>query len=210
MLTTRLPLSDDLRCLSGAQDFSPAIDAGRGFSPPGPDGQDERALQVRALLESGLRCAFSLPGNVTVQLGGRLLHLEGRAVRIIAESLADLVCDALHCPSKSGLSRQNRIRLTRAKAIIAADPAAVRSVARLARQAGASCSALQRLFRRVEGCSVFGYVRRARLERAHAALRSGDLCVREAAVLAGYSSGANFATSFRRTFGLTPSEARRR
>jgi AraC-like DNA-binding protein len=55
-----------------------------------------------------------------------------------------------------------------------------------------------------EGRSVFEYIR---LERAFAALRSGEASVQHASDLAGYASPANFATAFRRRFGLTPRDA---
>lgn len=68
---------------------------------------------------------------------------------------------------------------------------------------------LQRLFRVSEGCSVFEYVRVKRLEAALAALSAGATTVKEASLIAGYSSAANFATAFRRQFGMTPTEALR-
>lgn len=74
----------------------------------------------------------------------------------------------------------------------------------IARAAGVSASGLQRLFRVSENQSIFEYVRMLRLERAFAALSSGEVTVQEASAIAGYSSAANFSTAFRRQFGTTP------
>ncbi|WP_083918338.1 helix-turn-helix domain-containing protein [Mesorhizobium metallidurans] len=45
------------------------------------------------------------------------------------------------------------------------------------------------------------------MERAFAALRSGEASVQRSSDIAGYASPANFATAFRRRFGLTPRDA---
>jgi AraC-like DNA-binding protein len=76
----------------------------------------------------------------------------------------------------------------------------------IAREAGISASGLQQLLRRAEGKSVFEYVRDQRLQRAREALKAGDISVQEASHLAGYSNPANFATAFRKRFGVVPSQ----
>ena len=42
--------------------------------------------------------------------------------------------------------------------------------------------------------------------RLHHALERGELSISQAAWAAGYGSAANFATAFRRCFGLSPRE----
>ena len=98
--------------------------------------------------------------------------------------------------------------LQRAKDFIAARAAEPLSVETIAREAGISASGLQRLFRVSENRSVFDYVRNARLERAFTALGRGDVTVQEASTIAGYTSAANFATAFRRRFGVVPTAVR--
>jgi AraC-like DNA-binding protein len=56
---------------------------------------------------------------------------------------------------------------------------------------------------------VFEHLRCLRLERARLALERGEVAIAEAAFLAGYASPANFATAFKRRFGLTPTDVRR-
>jgi AraC-like DNA-binding protein len=136
------------------------------------------------------------------------LFLEARAVEIVVESLSALrMAEREPRRGATELSRHDRIRLNRARELIASQLDRPLSVAAIAREAGASPSGLQRLFQRAEGQSVFEYIRRLRLERAHDALSAGDITVQQASVLAGYNSAANFATAFKRRFSLTPSEA---
>ena len=78
----------------------------------------------------------------------------------------------------------------------------------IASHAGLSVSTLQRQFRAVHGTTVFEYTRDRKLQRARHALEADGISVAQAAFIAGYASAANFATAFKRQFGLTPKSAR--
>ncbi len=80
----------------------------------------------------------------------------------------------------------------------------------IARHAGVNANTLQRQFRAVFGTTVFDHLRECRLQRARHALEHDGLTVGQAAVLAGYTSAANFATAYRRRFGMPPKLARAR
>lgn len=78
----------------------------------------------------------------------------------------------------------------------------------VAQEAGMSVTSLQRAFRTAYGTTVFDHVRRRKLELARDALRGAGVSVTEAATLAGYTSAANFATAFKREFGISPKAVR--
>nr|WP_281378417.1 helix-turn-helix transcriptional regulator [Halomonas organivorans] len=80
--------------------------------------------------------------------------------------------------------------------------------AELARRLGMSLSNLQRRFRAQRGESLGRFLRRYYLTLARDALTRDAVGIESAAELAGYSSAPNFATAFKREFGLTPSECR--
>lgn len=136
----------------------------------------------------------------------RNLYLEGRAVEIVAETISAVMHADRRTEPGSILRGHEAVRLLRAKELIAESLTASLSVELIARESGISASGLQRLFRLSEGHSVFEYVRRRRLDRAFEALKGGETTVQEASAIAGYSSPANFATAFRRQFGMTPRE----
>lgn len=136
----------------------------------------------------------------------RNLYLEGRAVEIVAETLAAILQTDRRVDDTGVLARRDLMRLVRAKELISARLVEPLNMEMVAREAGISASGLQRLFRLSEGCSVFEYVRRLRLERASHALQAGTATVLEASAIAGYSNPANFATAFKRQFGITPRE----
>ncbi|MGK6314727.1 helix-turn-helix transcriptional regulator [Neorhizobium sp. DT-125] len=139
----------------------------------------------------------------------RNLYLEGRAVEIVAESLAVAMQAEPRIDDGAILTHKDRIKLQRAVDVIAANLVVPLTVEMIAREAGVSASGLQKLFRQSVGLSVFEYVRQQRLERAFTALRAEEVTVSEASLIAGYSNPANFATAFRKRFGRTPRQAAR-
>jgi AraC-like DNA-binding protein len=85
------------------------------------------------------------------------------------------------------------------------EPAARRSLRDLAKSVGLSPSRLRHLFAEELGMSYRGYVRWLRIYQALLALGEGDSPT-GAAHRAGFSDAAHFARSFRRVFGLAPSQ----
>jgi AraC-like DNA-binding protein len=82
------------------------------------------------------------------------------------------------------------------------------TVADLARAAGLSPAHFSRGFRRTFGESPHQYLLTRRLERAAALLRNTDRSVTEICFAVGLTSVGSFTTSFRRVYGLPPSDYR--
>jgi AraC-like DNA-binding protein len=81
-------------------------------------------------------------------------------------------------------------------------------VEELAAAAGLSRAHFSREFRRAFGVSPHAYLLTRRLERAAALLRTTDNSVAEICFAVGLSSVGSFTTSFKRTFGKTPTAYR--
>ena len=135
------------------------------------------------------------------------LYLEGRVIEILLESLTLLMSGNINPSQHRQLKQHEQLRLQRARDLIARCEPGPLSVDIIARETGISASGLQKLFRRAEGVSVFEYVRRTRLQQAMHMLQSGQMSVQAVSELAGYKSPENFATAFKRQFGITPREA---
>lgn len=99
--------------------------------------------------------------------------------------------------------------LLRAKDLADARYAEPLGVDDLAAAAGLSRAHFSREFRRAFGESPHGYLLTRRLERAAALLRNTDRTVAEICFDVGLSSVGSFTTSFKRTFGKTPTAYRR-
>jgi AraC-like DNA-binding protein len=78
----------------------------------------------------------------------------------------------------------------------------------LARAAGLSKAHFSREFRRTFGESPYVYLLTRRLERAAALLRNTDHSVAEICLEVGLQGVGSFTTSFKRTYGMTPSAYR--
>ena len=83
------------------------------------------------------------------------------------------------------------------------------SMSELASLVNMSQSTLQRRFRENYHITVFEYLRHCRLKRAMLALQKEGISIDQAAAIAGYTSPANFATAFRRQYGVCPRSLRR-
>jgi AraC-like DNA-binding protein len=81
-------------------------------------------------------------------------------------------------------------------------------VADMAGAAGLSKAHFSREFRRTFGESPHHYLLTRRLERAAALLRMTDWSVAEVCLEVGLRSIGSFTTSFKRAYGLTPTEYR--
>lgn len=136
------------------------------------------------------------------------LFLEQRAIALVIEVLGPLIA-ADPAPLPAATPRpHDAARLARVSRLIeTADPNAL-SLDALARAAGMSEATLQRLFKDRFGTSVIEHLRARRMEAAYAALVGEGVSVGEAAHRAGYGSAANFATAFKRRYGVSPKSVR--
>ncbi|HSD36271.1 MAG TPA: AraC family transcriptional regulator [Rhodocyclaceae bacterium] len=135
------------------------------------------------------------------------LYIESRALELVTESFADLFTPPADDNGK--LAPRVRARIAALCEWLDSGAADRLDLATIARHAGLNASSLQQQFHAIQGMSIFAYQRSRRLDAARAALTHDGVSVTRAAELAGYSSAANFATAFRRRFGVSPSAAAR-
>jgi AraC-like DNA-binding protein len=98
--------------------------------------------------------------------------------------------------------------LLRAKDLVDARYRDPLDVPTLARAAHLSPAHFSREFRRTFGDTPHQYLLMRRLERAAALLRNTDYSVAQICVTVGFSSVGSFTTTFRKTFGASPTAYR--
>ncbi|MFN2441771.1 MAG: helix-turn-helix transcriptional regulator [Thermoanaerobaculia bacterium] len=101
-------------------------------------------------------------------------------------------------------------RVRRAISILESTGFRSTSVGRLADAVGLSCSRLQHLFKRETGRSIRAYVKGRRLELAAALMLKSNRRVSEILYEVGFTDFSNFNHAFKRTFGVSPRNYRRR
>lgn len=74
----------------------------------------------------------------------------------------------------------------------------------LAERVYSTPSQIARLFKKYMDCTVITYVNKIRIEKATALLESGEVSVKEVALLTGYESLNNFYKYFKQYTGVTP------
>lgn len=132
------------------------------------------------------------------------MFIQARCLDIIVEALGVIAGR----PAAPVLRPRERQCLQRLLELLDSGDADDWPLQRIAHHVGSNPTSLQRLFRAHSGLSIFGYQRDRRLQQAHAALSRDALSVEQAAAIAGYTSAANFATAFKRRYGITPRRAR--
>ncbi|WP_459618140.1 helix-turn-helix transcriptional regulator [Bordetella sp. 2513F-2] len=138
----------------------------------------------------------------------RELYLEARALDLIVQALASLSDAPLESDGRPRPREYQRMREVRE--LLDSGQADELTLEQIACRAGMSVNTLQRHFRAAWGTTVFEYLREARLARARVALERDGVSVAQAAWIGGYTSPANFATAFRRRYGLAPGRVRAR
>lgn len=135
------------------------------------------------------------------------IFIQSRCLDIIVEALS-LIVHADATAERRTLSPRAQRQLRQLQELLDSGTADDWSLPAIATHVGSNPTSLQQLFRREQGYTIFEYQRQRRLHRARAALSQRGVSVEEAAAIAGYSSAANFATAFKRLFGITPRAAR--
>ncbi|SDH67582.1 AraC-type DNA-binding protein [Pseudomonas flavescens] len=134
------------------------------------------------------------------------LYLESRSLEIASEALAMLSQQPVG--AASGLRPQEHQRVRRVLELLDSGQADEWTLEAIARDIGVNINTLQRQFQASQGMTLFEYQRVRKLVQARSALEREGISVTQAAWLAGYGSAANFATAFKRQFGLTPRQVR--
>ncbi|WP_290503558.1 MULTISPECIES: helix-turn-helix domain-containing protein [unclassified Leclercia] len=134
----------------------------------------------------------------------RQLLLEGVMYQLLGHGL--------HLREQEGAARVSaaggeHARLEQIRHLLAQAPEQEYTLAQLAARAAMSPSSLRSKFRQAYGCTVFDYLRDCRLALARRYLLEGH-SVQQAAWMSGYQHATNFATAFRRRYGICPGAVR--
>lgn len=215
-------LEDDCLSLRAGMALSVQLDKQHGLSAVQPAGQRIRALtlgldelrlseltdepiigrrsrmqawHLPAMLHTALEDAIANPMSGAAQR----LRLEGLSLQLLAHGLPG--AHAVPSPTPAPGERQ---RLERVREALREAPAEHHRLETLADLAAMSPASLRRKYRATFGQSVFDELRDIRLALAHDYLQRG-FSVQQAAHFSGYRHASNFATAFRRYFGISPS-----
>lgn len=156
--------------------------------------------QVPGYLLSGLQHAL----DHTVADVPRQFMLEGVMLQLLGYGLLT----EARSQGKSYLPAPGeRCRLENIRQLLQQQPENEYTLHALAQLAAMSPSSLRSKFRQAYGHSVFDYLRDCRLALARRYLER-EYSVQQSAWMSGYQHASNFATAFRRRYGIAPSDVR--
>ncbi|RKR03506.1 AraC-like DNA-binding protein [Kushneria sinocarnis] len=158
------------------------------------------AWHLPGTLQSALEEAIAAPLAGTAQR----LQLQGLSLQLLAHGLAGADRQATTAPTPGERQRLERVRET-----LRSDPAREYRLEHLAQLAAMSPASLRRKYRATFGRSVFDELRHFQLALGRDHLARG-LSVQQAAHFCGYRHAGNFATAFRRHYGIPPGRLVRR
>lgn len=159
------------------------------------------SAQALAAVEQMLRPPSLEPGLMR-------LYLRARVLDLLLEAAVSLRRDRELAEGQARLGKRAFLRMRQVRDLLESGAADGLSLEQIASGAHISVNTLQRHFRAAWGLTVFEYLREVRLRRARLGLERDGISVTEAAWLAGYTSAANFATAFKRRYGVSPARVR--
>lgn len=192
--------ADTLRDLVAALDPA-AADRPRTFTVSHVRGQPSWYLRQRRLFRAASDPAA---GVDALELEERVLALVGEVARAMTKAQRS---ERPETAERTGARRRQEVA-DAARELLARRATEPLTLQAIARAIGVSVFHLCRAFREVTGTTMHRYRDHLRLTQALEWIdASADLSA--VALAAGYSSHSHFTAAFRRTFGVTPSAARR-
>lgn len=155
---------------------------------------------MRAVVQQIIDCPFI--GTT------KRLYLQSKVFELMALQLNGIADETTTAPSGL-LKADTTTRIHYAAEILRSHVETPPSHTELAQRVGIGQTTLNKGFRAVFGVTPFAYLTRHRMEQAEQLLRQPDCTVTEVANQVGYANPAQFATAFKRHFGLTPRECMR-
>lgn len=182
------------------------------FERFGPDVTDDGLAALRGLLNVDYQAVVLPKSRRMVEIAKRSLahpyrgelaelFLETNTLGFVLEA-ASMLKEANRIANTLG--RKNYDRVVQAREIIDANLASPPKSLDLAMQVGLNLTTLQAHFKAAYGTSIFGYIRRERLELSRAMLSDTELPVAKVGYQVGFSSPAAFTAAYRRHFGEPP------
>ncbi len=139
----------------------------------------------------------------------RRLHAESKALELLLLGIQALI-DAESGAQRAdrGLTQRDLDCLHKARQILEREFIHPPTIASLGQAVGMNEAKLMRCFKQLFGQTVFDYSQHLRMQRAKELLETTDRSITEIAFDVGYEYSSNFATAFKRHYGITPKAAR--
>ena len=168
----------------------------------GPRALPHLVSDLQELLELQTNCRFACELKT--------LLVRGKALMIVSKVLHALGDEPQTAAYDVKFFRNELDRVREARSVLVDRMADPPNLGELAREVGLNELKLKAGFHKLWGTTVFGLLRRERMQAARALLSRDECNVSEAAFRVGYTNISHFARAFRAEFGVAPSSLARR
>lgn len=142
--------------------------------------------------------------------GLKKLYLQSKAIELLALQCEQVELEERGSYKAEKVSATDEERIYHARDLLIASSHEPPSLHELARKAGLNEFKLKVGFRKIFNNTVFGYLSDFRLEQAREMVHRGDRSFTDIADELGYSSIQHFSHAFRKKFGVSPREVKRK
>ncbi|WP_316803346.1 AraC family transcriptional regulator [Pedobacter nototheniae] len=154
-------------------------------------------------------CLCDIPADVNLVIQSLTNHkYSGRVKRLFLESK---IYELLICYTQRNnylaavsLKQEDVDKILLAKKLVENDLQNPNSLLELSRKAGINDYKLKKGFKEITGHTVFGYLYKLRMEKAHAILINEKKTVNEVAFLVGYKNPQHFIVAFKKQYNILP------
>ncbi len=127
---------------------------------------------------------------------------------LLGKYITDILTEFIGCANEDNFSKSQVLHIDETMKYIAENLHRDISLEQLADQAMLSPFYFSRLFKKETGFTPHQYVIAVRLDYSRYLLRTSKLSIKEVAFRCGFHSESSYCTSFRKTFGTTPTQYR--
>ncbi|MCZ4243626.1 helix-turn-helix domain-containing protein [Pedobacter punctiformis] len=165
------------------------------------NGQFKEELLTNCKFNTPLQINAIVQSLVNQKYSGRIkrLFLESKIYELI-------ICYTQRNPdlAKISLKEEDVNKILLAKKLVESDLQNPNSLLELSRKAGINDYKLKKGFKEITGHTVFGYLYKLRMEKAHSILTNEKKTVNEVAFLVGYKNPQHFTVAFKKQYNILP------
>jgi AraC-like DNA-binding protein len=137
----------------------------------------------------------------------RINFIQNRILLLLEKFILKVANRKAEIGTKSKLSEDEVVRLMKIEALLVKDfSVAAPTIDHLSRLSAMSATKLKSDFKTLYGLPIYEYYQKNRMLKAKALLLSGLYSSKEVGIMVGYTNLSHFATTFKKEFGVLPSE----
>lgn len=132
------------------------------------------------------------------------IYFQAKIIELLGLQLEQFISINSQEERFKGLKKEELERIKKVKDMLSKNPEKNYTLLGLARSVGTNDSTLKKHFKIVYGTTVFNYLNRCRMEKAHHILQNNDYKISHVAEEVGFRYASHFSAAFKKYYGYSP------